>query len=50
MSDVDALPSAQMSQPGAWRAQLPTLIRVYGILLTLFLLLAVVTIGNPAFI
>jgi ribose transport system permease protein len=50
MSDVEALASGPVGQSGKWRAQLPTLIRVYGILLTLFLLLAVVTIGNPAFI
>jgi len=42
--------------PGAGTAdgelarELPTLIRVYGIVLTLLLLLTVVTIGNPAFI
>src|ERR1700742_2082725 len=35
---------------GAWRDQLPTLIRVYGIILTLVLLVAVVGIGNPAFL
>src|SRR5580693_6292742 len=35
---------------GAWRDQLPTLIRIYGIILTLVLLVAVVGIGNPAFI
>ena len=34
----------------AWREQLPTLIRVYGIILTLVLLVAVVGIGNPAFL
>src|SRR5271170_787626 len=34
----------------AWRDQLPTLIRVYGIVLTLVLLVAVVGIGNPAFL
>ena len=34
----------------AWRRQLPTLIRVYGIILTLVLLVAVVDIGNPAFL
>ena len=34
----------------AWRDQLPTLIRVYGIILTLVLLVAVVGIGNPAFL
>ena len=34
----------------AWREQLPTLIRVYGIILTLVLLVAIVGIGNPAFL
>lgn len=33
-----------------WRASLPTLIRVYGIVLTLVLLVAVVSIGNSAFV
>lgn len=33
-----------------WREQLPTLIRVYGIILTLVILVAVVAIGNPAFL
>jgi ribose transport system permease protein len=50
MSDADILASGPARQPASWRAQLPTLIRVYGIILTLVLLLAVVTIGNPAFI
>lgn len=50
MSDVDVLAPGPARQTGNWRAQLPTLIRVYGIILTLVLLLAVVTIGNPAFI
>jgi ribose transport system permease protein len=50
MSNADALPTGGAAQAApAWRAQLPTLIRVYGIILTLALLLAVVTIGNPAF-
>src|SRR5260221_14471331 len=35
---------------GSLRPQLPGLIRVYGIVLTLVLLLAVVTAGNPAFL
>ncbi len=34
----------------AWRDHLPTLVRVYGIILTLVLLVAVVGIGNPAFL
>ena len=34
----------------AWREQLPSLIRIYGIVMTLVLLLAVVGIGNPAFL
>jgi ribose transport system permease protein len=50
MSDADILASAPARQSASWHAQLPTLIRVYGIILTLVLLLAVVTIGNPAFI
>jgi ribose transport system permease protein len=50
MSDADILASAPARQTANWRAQLPILIRVYGIILTLVLLLAVVTIGNPAFI
>jgi ribose transport system permease protein len=50
MSDADILATAPARQTASWRAQLPTLIRVYGIILTLVLLLAVVTIGNPAFI
>jgi ribose transport system permease protein len=33
-----------------FRARLPTLIRIYGIILTLVLLLVVVTIGNPNFL
>lgn len=50
MSDADILAPAPARRTASWRAQLPTLIRVYGIILTLVLLLAVVTIGNPAFI
>jgi ribose transport system permease protein len=50
MSDVNALPAPPAPLTANWRAQLPTLIRIYGIILTLVLLLAVVTIGNPAFI
>jgi ribose transport system permease protein len=50
MSDADILPLNPARQTANWRAQLPALIRVYGIILTLVLLLAVVTIGNPAFI
>jgi ribose transport system permease protein len=33
-----------------WRTKLPNLIRIYGIILTLVLLLSVVTIGNSAFV
>jgi ribose transport system permease protein len=33
-----------------WREQLPALLRVYGIVITLVILLAVVEIGNPAFL
>ena len=50
MSKVEALAPGPAPQTANWRAQLPTLIRVYGIVLTLLLLLTVVTIGNPAFI
>jgi ribose transport system permease protein len=50
MSEVNALPAPPAPLTASWRAQLPTLIRIYGIILTLVLLLAVVTIGNPAFI
>src|SRR3984893_6261908 len=50
MSDADILATGPARQTASWRGQLPTLIRVYGIILTLVLLLAVVTIGNPAFI
>src|SRR5258707_4768744 len=50
MSHVNALFSGPLGQASTWRAQLPALVRVYGIILTLVLLLAVVTIGNPAFI
>ena len=50
MSKVEALAPGPAPRTANWRAQLPTLIRVYGIVLTLLLLLTVVTIGNPAFI
>jgi ribose transport system permease protein len=50
MSEVNALQAPPAPLTASWRAQLPTLIRIYGIILTLVLLLAVVTIGNPAFI
>src|SRR6204780_4471290 len=50
MRDADILPLNPARQTANWRAQLPALIRVYGIILTLLLLLTVVTIGNPAFI
>jgi ribose transport system permease protein len=49
MSEADALPAAA-HHGSTWRDQLPTLIRVYGIILALVLLVAVVTIGNPAFL
>jgi ribose transport system permease protein len=49
MSEANALPAA--APAGAtWQAQLPSLIRVYGIIVALVLLLTVVTIGNPAFL
>ena len=41
---TDAPPTA------AWRLRLSAAVRVYGIILTLVLLLAVVAIGNPAFL
>src|SRR4030081_1699624 len=50
MSEVNVLAGGPARQTASWRAHLPTLIRVYGIILTLLLLLTVVTIGNPAFI
>jgi ribose transport system permease protein len=50
MSKTEVLAPGPSRQTANWRAQLPTLIRVYGIVLTLVLLLTVVTIGNPAFI
>jgi len=49
MSEADALPAAPPAG-ATWQAQLPSLIRVYGIIVALVLLLAVVTIGNPAFL
>ena len=49
MTTANTLPA--MNQPSAtWREHLPTVIRVYGIILTLVILLAVVGIGNPAFL
>ena len=51
MSNAEALPTASPTPPIAtWRTRLPTLISIYGIILTLVLLLTVVTIGNPAFL
>jgi ribose transport system permease protein len=51
MSNAEVLPTTSPTPPiSKWRAQLPTLIRVYGIIFTLVLLLAVVTVGNPAFL
>ena len=50
MSKTEVLAPGPSPRTANWRAQLPTLIRVYGIVLTLILLLSVVTIGNPAFI
>ena len=46
MSKVEALGPGPAPRTANWRAQLPTLIRVYGIVLTLLLLLTVVTIGT----
>ena len=49
MTTANTLPA--MNRPSAtWREHLPTVIRVYGIILTLVILLAVVGIGNPAFL
>src|SRR6202171_6253828 len=50
MSHVNALSSGPLGQASTWSAPLPALVRLYGIILSLALLLAVVTIGNPAFI
>lgn len=49
MTTANTLP-AMKPQSVSWRQQLPTLIRVYGIILTLIVLLTVVGIGNPAFL
>ena len=38
------------SRAPAWREQMPSIIRTYGIVCTFVLLLAVVTAGNPAFL
>ena len=46
-----ATPTAQASTPASgMRARMPGLVRVYGIIATLILLLIVVTAGNPAFL
>src|SRR5260370_42533654 len=46
-----ATPTAQASTPASGlRARMPGLVRVYGIIATLILLLIVVTAGNPAFL
>lgn len=49
MSSVDA--ATALATPGVnWKRQLSSFVRVYGIIPTLIVLLAVVTIGNPAFL
>lgn len=45
---VPAAPAAGATS--AWRERLPNIIRVYGIIATLVILVAVVAIGNPAFL
>jgi ribose transport system permease protein len=46
-----ATPTVQAPTPASGlRARLPALIRIYGIIATLVLLLIVVTAGNPAFL
>jgi ribose transport system permease protein len=42
--------AAPQTSKAAWQARLPGLISIYGIIATLVILLAVVTIGNPAFL
>ena len=49
MNDANTLTAAPLPATW-WREHLPKLIRVYGIIITLVLLLAVVAIGNPAFL
>lgn len=49
MSSVN--PTAALPAPTmAWKKRLSSLVRVYGIIPTLVVLLAIVTIGNPAFL
>jgi ribose transport system permease protein len=49
VTTANTLPA--MKQPTTtWREFLPTVIRIYGIIATLIILLAVVGIGNPAFL
>ena len=48
MSEATAVPAADPL--AMWRAHLPTLVRIYGIILTLVILLTIVAVGNPAFL
>lgn len=50
MNTANTLPARTTNPTPGWRAQLPGLISVYGIIATLIMLLAVVAIGNPAFL
>lgn len=45
-----AMPGAATPVGTGWRDHLPMLVRTYGIILTLVVLLAVVALGNPAFL
>jgi len=49
MTKTESLAVEPAAMP-MWRERLPNLLRIYGIILTLVLLLAVVTAGNPAFV
>jgi ribose transport system permease protein len=49
MNTANTIPVRQTTT-AAWQAQLPGLISIYGIIVTLIVLLAVVAIGNPAFL
>jgi ribose transport system permease protein len=50
VSMSQARAETEATSAASLRRHLPGLIRVYGIILTLILLLAIVTIGNPAFL
>ncbi|MDB5881278.1 MAG: hypothetical protein JWP43_1156, partial [Ramlibacter sp.] len=49
MNTANTIPVPQATTAD-WKAQLPGLISIYGIIVTLIILLAVVAIGNPAFL